>query len=220
MEYLRMAAEESLKSFELRGRGEGFPATLVTIDASDVEPTLISRDPVGSPQDYSLTNSRRAVDSVYISLISGHFLVSERLGQLIWDPPDADYIDDESEVCTPDDQRIAYSLKAYMAGDSGGALQFLNAIGGRDKGLSLHGTTIRALVEGSRVNFLRHLRDYIRWHEKEAKKRSNQKNADLFLCMPALGLSVLAIRGGLVRLTDLPTDSAHVPVEMIRAAVT
>lgn len=216
---LRQASEAKLKVFELRGTQAPFPATLVTldIDSPPQAPEVISREPVHAPgsKDYSLTNSRSGLKAIYMALASGHVLVALRLAQLIWDPPDADYIGEDSKVCTSDEQHLAYAVKHYILGDEAKARKELASIGSNRQETALQVSVLRALLDGHGKQFLVAVREYLKWHEKEAKKKSNRTEADLYLALPALGLSALALRADLVNVAELP-ESPHFPPEMLQ----
>jgi hypothetical protein len=217
---LREAAEAKLKVFELRGTEDPFPVTLVTldIDSPPEAPEVISREPLHPPgsKDYSLTNSRSGLKAMYMALASGHVLVAQRLAQLIWDPPDADYIGDESEVCTPDDQHLSYAVKHYILGEEAKAHEELRRVGSGRQEIALQVPVVRALLDGNGDGFLTVLHAYLKWHEREAKKKSNRTETDLYLSLSALGLSVLALRAGIVSIDQLPGGNPHFPVEFLR----
>lgn len=221
-EDLRDAAEQELEVFELRGTQPAFPATVVTLDinSSSDAPEVISREPRNPPgsKDYSLTNSRSGLKAIYMALASGHVLVAHRLAQLIWDPPHADYVGEKSEVCTPADHHLAYAVKHFILGDEEAALEELTAVESHRSDIALQVSIFGALLNRDVKQFLESLRLLLKWHEKEAKKKSNRTATDLYLALPAIGLSILALRAGLIRADQLPTDNPHFPVEMIEIA--
>jgi hypothetical protein len=215
----RQAAEATLKVFELRGTEPTFPASLVTLDSdSPAEaPEVISRESLHPPgsKDYSLTNSRSGLKAMYMALASGHVLVAQRLAQLVWDPPDADYIGEESEVCTPDDQHLAYAVKHYILGEDAKGHEELGRVKDGRQEVVLQVPLVRALLDRDGEAFIAALRAFLKWHEKEAKKKSKRTETDLYLSLPALGLTMLALRAGLITVDSLPTGNPHFPVEMI-----
>jgi hypothetical protein len=221
---LREAAEAELRVFELRGTESPFPATVVTldIDSAPNAQEVISREPLHSPgsKDYSLTNSRTGLKSIYIALTSGHVLLAHRLAQLIWDPPGADYIGDQSEVCTPGDQHLAYAVKHHILGSETKAREEIDQVRGERQEIALQTPMVKSLLDRDGAAFLIALGSFLKWHEKEAKKKSNRTETDLYLSLPALGLCVLAIRAGVVNVGDLPHGNPHFPVELLQMAAT
>jgi len=147
--------------------------------------------------------------------VSGQPLIAQRLAQLIGDPPNAPYIDAESEVCTPDDQHIAYAMKHYLLGDRDRAAAKLGLVSDGDARTAAEARVARALVSRDRDFFLGALQAHLKWHASEAKKKRNQKDTAYFLNLPALGLTAIALGDGVVSTDDLPRALPHFPVELL-----
>jgi len=213
---LQSAAEAKLKVFEFRGQHSSFRSELVTIslDASTGDAVDVERE-WRTDSDYSLTNSRSGLDGIYSAMATGQLLIAQRLAQLIGDPPNAPYIDPESEVCTPDDQHIAYAMKRYLLGDRDRAAAELDLVSDDDARTAAEARVARALVSHDRDSFFGALQAHLKWHANEAKKKRNQKDATYFLNLPALGLTALALRDGVVSADDLPPALPHFPVELL-----
>jgi hypothetical protein len=86
--------------------------------------------------------------------------------------------------------------------------------------LALQVPIVRSLIDRDGAAFLKALGAFLTWHEKEAKKKSNRTETDLYLSLPALGLSVIALRAGIIKLDELPSESPHFPIELLQATRT
>jgi hypothetical protein len=53
------------------------------------------------------------------------------------------------------------------------------------------------------------------YHEKLASQRDNQHDSNYWLCLPALGLSFLAVHFGQYEPADLETDSVYCPIAVL-----
>jgi hypothetical protein len=72
--------------------------------------------------DTSSTNSKDTMRPLCAALVAGKRETALYIAELLADAPDAGYIGPDSEVCTPDEQRIAYSFKYLILGDQKEAL--------------------------------------------------------------------------------------------------
>ena len=211
--HLRDAAVAKLRVFELRGQGEGFERELVTITLDHTRDDVNSVERQTDRADGSLTNSRSGLDAIYMAMVSGQFLMAQRLAQLIGDPSDAPWVGADSDVCTWDDQRIAYAVRDYILGESGDPEAELGNLSNTDSRSAAEGSLVRALIEEP-PKFAEALEAQMKWHRTEARKKRNRKNTDYFLNLTALGLTALAIRNLGVAVADLPQD-AHSPLELL-----
>jgi hypothetical protein len=74
---------------------------------------------------------------------------------------------------------------------------------------------VRGLVEKNDAWFLEGLQELLCWHGKQVKKPCNQKDPEMYFCLRAVGLAVLAVLRGLFNKTELPSDR-YLPVELIQ----
>jgi immunity protein 49 of polymorphic toxin system len=217
------AAAAALKVFELRGTSEAFPAVLLTVDPTKPEDDpafVIEERPLHPPgtRDYSLTNSRDCFQDICLALIGGEYATAEKLAGLMWDPPRASYIGPRSEVCTPNQQHLAYAVKELLHNHPEAAQKELKRIGCRksEEQVAFLAKMVGGLAERDGASFLEGLQELLRWHRKQVKKPYNQKDPEMYFCVPALGLSVLAVRGGLLQKAELPSDP-YLPAELMPA---
>jgi Immunity protein 49 len=224
-DYFIQAAQAYLKVFELRGTQPPFPVTLVTLDPSKKpdEPGFeIERRPMHPPGavDHSLTNSKKGLSAVYITLAGGDDRLADKLTSLLWDPPDARWLRAKSVVCTLNDHHLAYAVKYLFAGDAAGVEAELSQVRIMRKDqlpLRFHREMIRGLAAHEPEKFLAALKDLLTWHTKEARAEKNKYEPDYYLCLPAVGLSAWAARHGFVSLTQLPHDDVYLPLQLVSA---
>lgn len=93
--HFRMSSEFSLAVYRFRDLARGEPADAPTVDAS-------------------LTNSRDGLAALELALACGARDLATTLAPLIGDPPGARFPSPGSEVCTPDDQAVAYALRDFL----------------------------------------------------------------------------------------------------------
>jgi hypothetical protein len=198
------AAAAYLKVFELRGTSEAFPVVVLTVDPtkSEDDPAYAGERTLHPPgtRDYSLTNSQDCFQSICLALIAGEYETADKLADLMWDPPGASYIGLRSEVCTPNQQHLAYALKHLLQNHPETADKELKQVWQRknEEQVAFMAKIVRGLVEKNDVFFAEGLQELLFWHRKQVKKPYNQMNPEMYFCLPALGLSVLAVRGGRV----------------------
>jgi hypothetical protein len=219
-DYLAEAAHWMERVFELRGTSPLFPVTVVTLDPNSPpgKPRELSRKPLHSPgeKDYSLTNSASGLQGMYLALIVGDLARAWHLAEMVWDPPNADYIGPDSEVCTPDQQHLAYAVKQVILGDDQAALSEIGLISPKAQlEIKIQATMARAIVAGQDKVFLDNLDDLLAWHRKMALRKANLNDPDFFLSIAGLGLCALALQRGVVQREQLPQDNVYLPVELI-----
>jgi len=217
------AAAASLKVLELRGTEETFQVLMVTIDPTKTEddPGAIRgrwRDPPGT-KDYSLGNSRRCLEGMFYAWIGGEYGIVDQLAKLMWDPPKARYIGPNSEVCTTNQLHLAYALKHLVLGNPEEATSELARIGANrprspDPETPYLAKMVRGLAENHCGFFSDGLQELLFWHQKQVDKSWNQTNPEMYFCLPAVALCILAMRRGLIEKTDLP-DDPYLPLELI-----
>ena len=114
--YLSEAASYMHKVFELRGTQNPFPVSAVTTNRMGRN---IKRQSLQAPEsaDYSLTNPADGLQGLFLALIVGDLQLARSIAEMMWDPPDAEYIHPKSDVCTTDQQHLAYAIKHVVLGD-------------------------------------------------------------------------------------------------------
>ncbi len=219
--HLAEAAQWMEKVFELRGTSPSFPVTVVTLDPTSPpgKPQELSRKPLHAPgeKDYGLTNSADGLEGMYLTLTTSDMVRARHLAEMVWDPPNASYIGPDSEVCTPDQQHLAYAVKQVILGDNQTALSEIGLINPKARvEIKIQATMTRAIVSGQDKVFLDGIVDLLAWHRKMALRKVNLNNPDFFLSIAGLGLCALALRRGLVQRTHLPQDDVYLPVELLQ----
>jgi hypothetical protein len=215
------AAAAFLKVFELRGTSEAFPAILATVDPTksvDDPAWVMESRPLHPPgsKDYSLTNSQACLQGICLTLIAGEYATAEKLAELMWDPPNASYISPRSETCTPNQQHLAYAVKQLLENHPEAAQEELKQVRYRkdEEQVAFMAKMVRGLVRRDAGSLSEGLQDLLGWHRKEVQEPYNRRNPEMYLSLPALGLSILAVRGGLLQKSELPSDP-YIPHELI-----
>lgn len=197
----------SLRVFELRGTQPAFDVTVIRGEESHP-----LREP-GATDD-SLTNSRRGLQAMYISLIAGGEALARQIVTHIWDPPDASYIGPDSEVCTPDDQQLAYAMKALLLDNKRDALNQLNRRPASVEA-QLQAALIEALITNRKADFIAGFHELLSWHHEQIADPGNQKNVELYVSIPGLALCRQALAGGLIERGDLPEHERLLPLDLL-----
>lgn len=217
-EEFRRAAEAWLRIMELRGTEDPFPVTIITIDItkSPDDPTCsTSRDryPPGT-KDFSNTNSRDALEGVFVALAGGQIELAGKIASLIWDPPDADYIHGKSEVCTYEDQALAYAVRSLLAGDVAGVRRELARIRRVEGPHAFQKGMVLALLDGAPIDFNRSLTRLLAWHDRWARREGPIFYTD-YLCFPALGLAALGLARRVFDRDWIACEDPSFPVDLI-----
>ena len=226
-QYLAEAAVAYLRVFQLRGTQPALTATLVELSpvapnlpAADLsEPTMetqagaVLRRPLHLPgeSDYSLTNSRTGLRAMYLALMVRQQDLAQRIAELVFDPVDATYIGPNSEVCTPNEQRLAYALKSHLLGNSIDNSQ-LRLVEHPQQRLA-QAVMIKALNAKNPHPFLTALNQLLSEHERWAK--SDTRQPESFLCLPGIGLSASALWSELIELESLPAENVYLPRRLL-----
>jgi hypothetical protein len=201
--HLAAAARANLRLFKLRGTEHAMPL-------SEAGRKVRGADTI----DYSLTNSRRGLLAIDQALISDQTDLARQTAMLVMDPPDADYIGEESEVCTPADQRIAYAMRDLLGGDDAGAAAELFEMP-FDSPSHLHeARMINAVINRDGNAFIESLIDRLMVSRIQASLPENRHKPELFLRYAELGLCAVARSRGVVMRHDLPRGDPSFPVEM------
>jgi hypothetical protein len=167
-------------------------------------------------KDFSTTNSWRCFEGVCLALAAGEYARADELAKAIRDPAGAKYVSPRSEVCTSNQQRLAYAVKHVFRGHTEKADNELRRVwpSDREEEASLE-KMIRGLLEMNDARFQEGLFELLFWHAKQVKQCPMISGApDLYFCLPAVGLSILAVRRQLVPNSALPED-AYLAKELI-----
>lgn len=216
------AARAYLTVFQLRGTEAPFPVTVLTIDPekSPGDPAFVIGDrplhPLGS-KDFSTTNSKTGLEAVFLALTAHDPKLASELAALIWDPPNASYIGSTSEVCTPNEQCIAYSVKHLLENNCEGAMAEISKLRMAKQEGWVSGVTkmTEGIVTGDALLFLEGLHEQLSWHSKEAGKQSNSWRPEFYLSLYGLGMVMIALRKDVIGLEDLPSSNVHLPLDLI-----
>jgi hypothetical protein len=217
--YLAEAAHWMERVFQLRGTTATFPVTLVTLDpAMPLEKRqVLNRQHLHPPdaKDYSLTNSRDGLRGVYLALTAGDPACARHIAEMMGDPPDATYIGPDSEVCTPDQQHLAYAAKHLLLGAPEPCLKELTLINSRTAVVDVQrqAEMVRAIAVKQPDVFMRSLEALLAWHTKMAQRKANQNDPSYFLLIPGLGLVALARLQGVM--SEVPLSSVYLPLELL-----
>lgn len=212
------AAQAYWHVFRLRGTSPAFSAEIVTLQSrptGDETDQIERREMHGSSEtDYSLTNSRTGLLAMYLAVIGEGKDLARRIAELVWDPPDANYIAPESVICTSDEQHLAYALKAYLLEQDDRVLPELDQI--RGSGEDVHSQTmiLRAIHSRSAQTFLKNLSRQLAWHLIQAQKPENRKTPEYFLDIPGLALYALALQATII-LPGQKQENIYLPVELL-----
>lgn len=219
------AAQAHRRACELRGTEPRMPAYRVTYDP-DVSPddpnAFFKCEPFfeDDETDYSFTNSRSTYMAVCEALIAGENSLAGKIAAMIWDPPNASYIGPNC-FCTPNKQHLAYAFRDLFRSDIAASKHELAKVTAdrRKTGAFYETHMVRALAERDESMFIAGLSSLLDWHMEQARMKENQRNPDYFLCVPGLGLSVMAILAKTCTVDDLPQDNVFLPIDLIRLAL-
>ena len=166
-------------------------------------------------KDYSLGTSRDTLRMVYLALGIQDNRRAKEFAEHIWDPADADYIGPDSEVCPPNDQRIAYGVRQTFENSKHSAKDELSAIINPSESAGFQAAMITAIIDADGAAFVRSVRGLLDWHNSEARRDENRENTDFIICLPALGLSAHALLANVVEIESLPHNDAHLPFDLL-----
>ncbi|MDQ4136265.1 MAG: Imm49 family immunity protein [Pseudomonadota bacterium] len=202
--WIKRAAFVLGEVFRLGGTTPAFPATIVDEDGPR------SFAPPGA-RDASLTNSRRGLLAMQVALIAGDHHLVERIAATVGDPPNATYIGPDSEVCTPEEQGLAYALKAYLLGRQAVAFFYTAGLTAAPPTVRQQALAIEALMGHEAGAFLAALDGLLSAHAATAGNPLNAREPRCLINLPALALAVLAIQSGVIDPDQVPTDDPYLP---------
>jgi 1,2-phenylacetyl-CoA epoxidase PaaB subunit len=179
------------------------------------------KDGVAQPEEKVFSDGYTSVDSfdaAMACLITEDIASARRLVELAGHAPCPEVVSPRSEVCTSNQQTLSYALNAMLADDFELALREAQRVTvRRGNQMEKQIAAILAAIAGER-DVLTELDTLLFYHEKLAKRRENWLNSSYYLCLPALGLSSLAIQLGRFKLADLSVDSMYAPWAMLHDA--
>jgi hypothetical protein len=206
--WLARAANALAQVFRRRGTAPG----LVVTNAANG--TVPRRDTSRAP-DFSLTNSRRGLLAMYAALANGDHRLAEEIAGLVGDPPDASYIGPNSEVCTPEEQQLAYAVKSLLLGKNAVAAFYATNVGRPSSILHHQAAAVNALVNRDASTFLSSLDGVLARHASESDAIQNAREPRRLVCLPALGLAAHALGLDLVTTSSLPVANIYFPGELL-----
>ncbi len=195
------AVQALTRVFELRATSLALPIVSVGAQPDPDRPLL----------DHSLTNSKRGLLAMYLALISGGPQEARRLAALIGDPPEATYLGEDSTVCTPEDQQLAYFLKALLLGEKPEPPRQTES---SSEGRAFERFMLEALWAGDGRVFLDSLRRLLVWQEGQRRAEEHRQDPAWWICVPGLALSVLAASRFLIEPDSLPQNESGLPLAL------
>ena len=190
--------------FRLRGTTPAFPVTIVNGN----EPHSVA--PPGAA-DASLTNSRRGLLAMQVALIAGDRSLIEQIATMVGDPPDATYIGPDSEVCTPEEQRLAYALKAHLLGQHAVAIFHTAGLTAAQPPVRQQAAIIEAIINRDAEPVFALLGELLATHAVAASDPHSYREPRCLINLPALSLAALAIQSGVIDLDRVPVDDPYLP---------
>jgi hypothetical protein len=194
--WIKRAAFALGEVFRLRGTTPAFP---VTVDDG------LERQSATPPGklDASLTNSRRGLLAMQLALVAGDPSLVEQIAAMVGDPPDATYIGPDSEVCTTEEQGLAYAVKAYLLGQTAVAYFHTAGLAGSSSPIREQAVAIDALIDRDQRAFLSVLDELLAAHTEAARDPRRVHEPRFLVAIPALALAALANGSGVIDASQL-----------------
>ena len=170
-------------------------------------------------RDFSLGNSHTTLCTIYLALAKGDVRAAKELARGVWDPDDATYIGVDSEVCTPSQQHLAYALRDCLTKDHDKADSEFRKIAAPTIDVSMQAAMVGALVNRDASRFVEKLEGLLTWHEEHARHGDNLYDPTYFFCLPATGLTSLALGMGVISEDRVPGGNAYLPRDVILGEV-
>lgn len=202
--YLRQATAAYRETFALRG----------TTFATHIK--YKDGQPVGEERQYS--DGYTSVDSFVAALAAlcmQDLALARELVTLAGHSPNAALVTPRSDICNSNEQTLSHALNALVIDDVELAKQEASKLEVR-RGTRMEkqlASTISAIAANG--DFLNELQALLFYHEKLALRRDNLHDPGYWFCLPALGLSYLAIHYGSLDPAALPTDSVYCPRDLL-----
>jgi hypothetical protein len=159
--------------------------------------------------------SVESFNAVLVALALRDIQCAQELVALAGHSPNAELVSPRSEVCTTNQQTLSHALNALVGSEmdlaKAEASKFTVRSATRiEKQIAL---TISAIANDGDV--LTERDSLLFYHEQMALRRDNQGAAEYWLCLPALGLSFLAMHFRGYEPDSLRTDSVYCPIELL-----
>lgn len=145
-----------------------------------------------------------------LALVAGDPSLVEQIAAMVGDPPNATYIGPDSEVCTSEEQGLAYALKAYLLGETAVAYFYTAGLAGSSSPIREQAIAIDALIDLDQGLFLSGLDELLAAHTEAARDPGRMHEPRFLVSIPALALAALANRSGVIDASRLP-DAPYMP---------
>jgi hypothetical protein len=211
--WIKRAAFASGEVFRLRAATPAFPVTVIEGN----EPRSVS---VPCAADASLTNSRRGLLAMQVALIAEDSYLVQQIATMVGDPPDAAYIGPSSEICTPEEQGLAYSLKAYLLGQYALAFSCAADVTAAQPLIRQEAVAIEALINRDTGAFVAALSDLLTVHAAAASDPRSAREPRCLINLPALALTALAIQSALLDPDRVTADDPYLPRALLPTPAT
>lgn len=142
---------------------------------------------------------------------------AKELVKLAGDSPEASLVSPTSQVCTTNQQTLSHGLNALLASEMELAKRVASKVAfGRanhiEKQIAL---TMIALAEADYPLAISERDALLFYHEKAAKRSDHQFDRDLWLSLPGLGLTFLALHLGGCLPAECRSTSLYCPIELL-----
>lgn len=215
---LHQASTMYFQMIQLRVSGR-VPLQFVPNNPADPKEMSWMFSPETNPEkfkpNYAWTDSCTSLKYSFVALLAKDIQLAHQIMVNIWDPEGAVYVGPKSEVCTTTKQSLAYALREFVKNDVDQAKHFLGFIKTYHSFLGPQKRMLNAIIQSNGSGFLKSLNILLDEHQEEALKKKNHKNPDFFLCLPALGLSKLALQHQVINLADLPENNLFFSKEFL-----
>jgi hypothetical protein len=164
------------------------------------------------------TDGYTSVDSFNAALAAltlGDIHLARELVDLAGHSPNAALVSPRSQVCTTNQQTLSYALNALVASDMEIAAHEAGKLAVRRATRVQQQIALTISAIATNHDVLAERDALLFYHEKLASQRDNQHDSDYWLCLPALGLSFLAVHFGQYESADLETDSVYCPITVL-----
>jgi hypothetical protein len=188
-------------------------AATAALEVFHLRGTMECRVDQPGTKDYSLTNSRDCLKAICMAVIAGKYTLAQQLAELMKDPPKATYVGPDSEVCTANQQSLAYAVKHLFQNNLKDVDKELRRISNRkgEQQVAAMAKMVRGLAQKSDATFNEGLLELLFYHRKGVRRADGPQR---FFSLEGVGLSALALRGGLVSKSGLPQND-YLPLELL-----
>lgn len=163
--------------------------------------------------DFSLRNTHSTVRALCAGLARNEATVAVELGQLLDDPPDAPYVGPKSEVCTPDQQQLAYAIKHLVLGEQAAAQDRLKYLRPAHAGNAARGDLVDAVLRHDADGVVSSVERLVRWCDEH--RRKDKEDWDRWLEVIGLGLVAYAQDQQILTGAHRLPSSPYLPLDWI-----